>query len=243
MTTPSKIKVCDTCRRGLIPETLCATCIGSGDIGTPEDQAHTVDWQRRREDEADRAHTCEQLATQLEEMERACVDGQAEIEALRARVGSLEALFKSANDDSALAWSTVGRICKALWVNVLERPEAEGVNRDHEEIVEEVVDQRDTLRARVAELEEEQARLKHLVVGEIAACGAHIDSLEKLNATYRATEAQHLSQDVTFPAECPKCQERTHPFYDVEQASWLCDRCHHPAGEPFVHADTEGGEG
>lgn len=45
-----------------------------------------------------------------------------------------------------------------------------------------------------------------------------------------------------FPPVCPKCQERTHPFYDVEQARWLCDRCHHPAGEPFVH-DTEGGEG
>lgn len=50
------------------------------------------------------------------------------------------------------------------------------------------------------------------------------------------------SQDVTFPAECPKCQEGTRPFYDFEQARWLCDRCHHPAGEPFVH-DAEGGEG
>ena len=46
-----------------------------------------------------------------------------------------------------------------------------------------------------------------------------------------------------FPPVCPKCQEGTHPFYDVAQTRWLCDRCHHPAGEPFAHADTEGGEG
>ena len=30
MTTPSKIKVCETCRGLIDPETLCATCIGSG---------------------------------------------------------------------------------------------------------------------------------------------------------------------------------------------------------------------
>lgn len=255
MTTPSKIKVCPECRGLIDPETLCATCIGSGwiwsdgvpatvcpggaastpgsvemgrdvkdlpcgrtsercpgcdravaDIGTPEDRARTVEWQAGRvkrppprllpndidhldpgiedlvrklrdagvsttdsgdgvsklpgghwerlgfqaydpadvipyphvviveharetvgdalavfadhvgegwtfdvsvlssvkhcplcivaykkpkEDEADRAHTREQLATQLAEMERVCVDGQAEIEALRARVVSL----------------------------------------------------------------------------------------------------------------------------------------------------------
>ncbi len=110
-----------------------------------------VAYKKPKEDEADRAHAREQLTTQLAEMERACVEGQAEIEALRARVGSLEALFKSANDDSALAWSTVGRICKALWVDVLERPEAEGVNRDHEEIVEEVIAQRDLLRSQTKE--------------------------------------------------------------------------------------------
>ena len=30
MTTPSKIKVCPDCRGLIDPETLCATCIGSG---------------------------------------------------------------------------------------------------------------------------------------------------------------------------------------------------------------------
>lgn len=195
----------------------------------------------------------------------------------------------------------------------------------------ELIADNDTLRARVVDLEAKQARLKHLANDEVAACGAHIDSLEKLLKAATAREAQHLadikaakqelhrknqhlpevatdellarlahydnakaaapagpvtgipateeerctrclepysrdnwcaenghdvprealgepdvdpSQDVTFPAVCPKCDEGTHPFFDVEQNRWLCDRCHHPAGEPFVHdADTEGGEG
>jgi hypothetical protein len=47
----------------------------------------------------------------------------------------------------------------------------------------------------------------------------------------------------SFPAECPKCQEGTRPFFDIAQNRWLCDRCHHPAGEPFAHVDVEGGEG
>lgn len=49
------------------------------------------------------------------------------------------------------------------------------------------------LRARVAELEAKQARLKHLANDEVAACGVHIDSLEKLLAASTDREAQHLA--------------------------------------------------
>jgi len=49
-----------------------------------------VAYKEPKEDEADRAHARQQLTIQLAEMERACVDGQAEIEALRARVAELE---------------------------------------------------------------------------------------------------------------------------------------------------------
>lgn len=38
-------------------------------------------------------------------------------------------------------------------------------------------------------------------------------------------------------ALCSKCQETSAAFFDVEQNRWLCDRCHHPVGEPFVHVD------
>lgn len=64
------------------------------------------------------------------------------------------------------------------------------------------------------------------------------ESPECITAGFHAVD-ECERRPTSFPAECPKCQEGTHPFYDVEQARWLCDRCHHPAGEPFVHVDDD----
>jgi hypothetical protein len=70
---------------------------------------------------------------------------------------------------------------------------------------------------------------------------AHLARIAELEAYETMCRKTHWVQAPKLPDECPKCQENSAAFFDVEQNRYLCDRCHHPAGEPFT--DVEGGEG